>query len=173
MAKQQLHVETCHDKVTLTPKSSPLLQRRRHNPATDKAAKAASAAHQSTKDIIALLDSIGARSHLNRSKSESDKQSNGSHGSADEDVHCSKNAATNASEETDSLESEGMRSTTLVDNAQNHDPFLLDEAMPMRGRSYSQHLSRVTLKDMEDGSTLSTLYERLQQCVNMSLDNSG
>lgn len=37
----------------------------------------------------------------------------------------------------------------------------------------SQSLSHVTLRDMEDGNTLSTLYERLQQCINMTLDLSG
>ena len=44
----------------------------------------------------------------------------------------------------------------------------------MRERMFSnQSLSHVTLKDMEDGNTLSTLYERLQQCVNMTLEISG
>lgn len=41
-------------------------------------------------------------------------------------------------------------------------------------RTFSnQSLSLVTLKDMEDGNTLSTLYERLQQCINMTLELSG
>ncbi len=44
----------------------------------------------------------------------------------------------------------------------------------MRDRVFSnQSLSGVTLKDMDDGNTLSTLYERLQQCINMTLDISG
>lgn len=43
-----------------------------------------------------------------------------------------------------------------------------------RERLYSnQSLQGVTLKDMEDGHTLSTLYERLQQCINVTLDISG
>ena len=46
-------------------------------------------------------------------------------------------------------------------------------AVPMRGRLYSQSLSCTTLKNMEEGNTLSTLYDRLQQCINMSLDCSG
>ena len=37
----------------------------------------------------------------------------------------------------------------------------------------SQSLSHVTLRDMEDGNTLSTLYERLHQCINMTFDLSG
>ena len=37
----------------------------------------------------------------------------------------------------------------------------------------SSSLSFVTLKDMEDGNTFSTLYDRLQQCINMNLDLSG
>jgi hypothetical protein len=51
--------------------------------------------------------------------------------------------------------------------------YLDGRAVPMRERSYSQNMSYATFKDMEDGNTLSTLYERLQQCVNMSLDSSG
>lgn len=44
----------------------------------------------------------------------------------------------------------------------------------MRERLFSnQSLERMTLKDMEDGNTLSTLYERLQQCINITLDISG
>ena len=43
-----------------------------------------------------------------------------------------------------------------------------------RERLFSnQSLNKVTLKDMEDGNTLSTLYERLQQCINITLDISG
>lgn len=41
----------------------------------------------------------------------------------------------------------------------------------MRERLFSnQSLEGMTLKDMEDGNTLSTLYERLQQCINITLD---
>lgn len=44
----------------------------------------------------------------------------------------------------------------------------------LRERLFSnQSLSHVTLRDMEDGNTLSTLYERLQQCINMTYDLSG
>lgn len=44
----------------------------------------------------------------------------------------------------------------------------------LRARLFSnQSLDSVTLKDMEDGHTLSTLYERLQQCINMTLELSG
>ncbi len=47
------------------------------------------------------------------------------------------------------------------------------EGAEKRERMFSQSLSRVTLKDMEDGHTLSTLYERLQQCININLEISG
>lgn len=44
----------------------------------------------------------------------------------------------------------------------------------MRERLFSnQSLHSATLKDMEDGNTLSTLHERLQQCINMKLELSG
>ena len=43
-----------------------------------------------------------------------------------------------------------------------------------RERTFStQSFQGATLKDMEDGKTLSTLYERLQQCINIQLELSG
>lgn len=43
-----------------------------------------------------------------------------------------------------------------------------------RQRSWSnQSLNSIRLKDMEDGKSLSTLYERIQQCVNITLELSG
>lgn len=50
----------------------------------------------------------------------------------------------------------------------------LDTEESQRERLFSnQSLSHVTLKDMEDGNTLSTLCERLQQCINMTFELSG
>lgn len=50
----------------------------------------------------------------------------------------------------------------------------LDVEETVRERLFSnQSLSHVTLKDMEDGNTLSTLYERLNQCINMTFELSG
>ena len=47
-------------------------------------------------------------------------------------------------------------------------------AVDARERLFSnQSLDGMTLKDMEDGNTLSTLYERLQQCINITLDISS
>lgn len=37
----------------------------------------------------------------------------------------------------------------------------------------TQSCESATLKDMEDGKTLTTLYERLQQCINVQLELSG
>jgi hypothetical protein len=49
-----------------------------------------------------------------------------------------------------------------------------DDDVSPRVRLFSnQSLSQVTLKDIEDGHTLSTLYERLQQCINMTFELSG
>ena len=51
-------------------------------------------------------------------------------------------------------------------------PIQCEEDVPTRQRLHSS-ICRATLRDMEDGNTLSTLYERLQQCINITLDLSG
>ena len=130
-----------------------------------------------TVDITELLESVNASSSLNRSESDGCERSNGSHSSRDEEAHCNGNAVassvTGSGNGIDEKEVEVMNNTASAANAGNHIPFLDDEAVPMRERLYSQNLSYVTLKDTEDGNTLSTLHERLQQCINMSLDRSG
>ena len=57
----------------------------------------------------------------------------------------------------------------LVDGSDN-----VNNTVMRRKRLFSnQSLSDMTLKDMEDGKTLSTLYERLQQCINIQYEISG
>ena len=69
---------------------------------------------------------------------------------------------------------------SVSNNSVNHEDYVrkvdvVDASFPdVRERLFSnQSLCLVTLKDMEDGRTLSTLYERLQQCINIKLELSG
>ena len=41
------------------------------------------------------------------------------------------------------------------------------------GRSVTQRCSSMTLQDVQDGLTLVSLPDRLQQCINFKLDQSG
>lgn len=106
---------------------------------------------------------------------------NGHNGNADAHGSCSVASGIEASVASEGVTLNGYGGMRNRINAQ-HDfgDFPVHEAVEQedfgegRERLFSnQSLCRVTLKDMEDGTTLSTLYERLQQCINIKLDLSG
>lgn len=109
---------------------------------------------------------------------------NGHNGNADAHGSCSVASGIEASVASEGVTLNGYASGGGMRNGINaqHDfgDFPVHEAVEEedfgegRERLFSnQSLHRVTLKDMEDGTTLSTLYERLQQCINIKLDLSG
>ena len=119
------------------------------------------------KELLDLLHSVPASPNRNMNESSGQKRCRPS---SSEDGECDKD--TDGKHREDDNHS-GMINTGAAAGDQGLFPIDNMNAVPMRGRLCSQNLSAATLKDMEDGNTVSTLYERLQQCINIALSHPG